>query len=179
MQQVQELEQERTKLQDELSQKEVELHDSVGVIVEERERNAVMVAKLAEAERVVEGLRAEVAAKTEALQQKEVDLGEVDQVLKQNEVKLDEKTQVVAYLPRKIEEAREADSSTYLWTTFHKALDTDFRQFGPVALEGRRTRAHWPSEVTLSWRLWSSSPRLVKSKSSIFKALLLLFSLKV
>lgn len=41
MQQVQELEQERTKLQDELSQKEVELHDSVGVIVEERERNAV------------------------------------------------------------------------------------------------------------------------------------------
>lgn len=50
--------------------------------MEEREHNAVLVAKLAEADRVAEGLRLEVVAQVKTLKQKEVELGEMDRVLK-------------------------------------------------------------------------------------------------
>lgn len=134
VQQDQELEQEHVKLQEELSKKDVELHESARVIMEEREHNVVPNAKLAEAIQVAEGLREKVAAKTKALQQKEVELGEFDLALKQKEVGLEEKTQAMASLPRQIKEAREVDSP-YLWTTFNRAPDTDFCQFVLVALE--------------------------------------------
>lgn len=59
-------------------------------------------------------------------------LVKVDKVLKNKEAELEEKTQVVASHSREINEAREAGSSSNLWTTFHRAPDTDFRQFGQV-----------------------------------------------
>lgn len=68
--------------------KDDELHESAGVIVEERERAAKTTAKLEEVVRVVEGLKVEVAAKNKALRAKEAELGEAKQALKLKKVEL-------------------------------------------------------------------------------------------
>lgn len=129
------MEQKRSQLQEELSLKDVELHEAVGVILEEKEKVVAATAKLVEATEVVNGLKAELATKDDVLKAKGAKLIDVEQALRAKEVELGEKLRALASLPDQIEETREAGSTSYLSTTFNRAPDTDFRHFGLVSLE--------------------------------------------